>query len=260
MHLPSLLPDPLVALGRRAQDVNYDRRVYARQHTAAHGVSYRTYGVVAPRFDLLRSFLLAFAAAGDVVVDAGANIGTYALPAAVAGCHVHAFEPDPRAYDRLVANATANHFDTGFVTPYRIGLSDTTGTRTLHCAPQSTLSSYQPTDTAHRNGQLVTTRVERLDELVETGALPAPDHLKVDVEGHEAAVLHGAAETIRAARPTIYVEIHDAHHETESVTGTLFAWLQDADYSVARFGHRWVAFPTTVTDYTETTTGTITND
>jgi len=38
---------------------------------------------------------------GDVVVDCGANVGDVTVPLAATGAHVHAFEPDPFAFDRI---------------------------------------------------------------------------------------------------------------------------------------------------------------
>jgi len=38
---------------------------------------------------------------GDIVLDCGANIGDVAEPLAETGASVHAFEPDPYAFDRL---------------------------------------------------------------------------------------------------------------------------------------------------------------
>jgi FkbM family methyltransferase len=55
--------------------------------------------------------------------------------------------------------------------------------------------------------------------------------IKIDVEGHELAVLCGAAETIRRWRPTMLIEAEDRHREgaVESVR----AWLQQAGYAMS---------------------------
>jgi hypothetical protein len=37
---------------------------------------------------------------------------------------------------------------------------------------------------------------------------PNPDIVKIDVEGHEYAVLKGMSDTIKNSHPTIYVEVH----------------------------------------------------
>ena len=47
-----------------------------------------------------------------------------------------------------------------------------------------------------------TVTVARLDTLVESGAVPVPQVIKIDVEGAEALVLRGAAGTLQTAQPT----------------------------------------------------------
>jgi hypothetical protein len=48
------------------------------------------------------------------------------------------------------------------------------------------------------------------DDLVSSGAAEAPSIVKIDVEGHEPAVLRGLRRTLDAARPWIVMELSDA--------------------------------------------------
>ena len=56
---------------------------------------------------------------GDVVLDCGANLGNVTAPLAATGAHVHAFEPDPYAFEQLqrrfdgVANVTLHNAAVG---------------------------------------------------------------------------------------------------------------------------------------------------
>ncbi len=56
--------------------------------------------------------------------------------------------------------------------------------------------------------------------------------IKVDVEGHEAAVLHGAAGTISAHAPSIIFEYAPELHEDPAQTP--FEWLAEQGYVMFR--------------------------
>jgi FkbM family methyltransferase len=50
--------------------------------------------------------------------------------------------------------------------------------------------------------------VVSVDGLCNAGRLPLPNIMKIDVEGAEALVLNGALQTIRVARPIIFLAVH----------------------------------------------------
>ena len=58
--------------------------------------------------------------------------------------------------------------------------------------------------------------------------LNALGFLKIDVEGHEPAVLDGGAETLRRCRPTIMIE-HEVSHAGDAF-GDVFARLATLEY------------------------------
>lgn len=242
MRLVNALPDTALAVAQRLQAANYARELYARRHTADTGIDYRMYGFVAPRAELLRGFLLANADPGDVVIDAGANVGVYALPAAVAGCDVYAYEPDTTAVGRLRANVAVNDYPDGAdVTVEWAGLSNDIGSRDFYQQSLSTLSTFEARDrNPERTADVVSTPVTTLDIEVKYGGVPAPDHVKIDVEGHEAAVLEGMTDVVADHRPTIYAEIHTDDREQR---GYLREWFDGRDYDLARYDHRWLAVP-----------------
>lgn len=66
-----------------------------------------------------------------------------------------------------------------------------------------------------------------LDDLVGRGEIPAPNLIKVDVDGGEMEVLSGAARTLQVHRPLVVLETHSRELEDACV-----AFLQSFHYSV----------------------------
>jgi FkbM family methyltransferase len=62
---------------------------------------------------------------------------------------------------------------------------------------------------------------------LDDSGLPAPDLIKMDVEGAEAAVLRGAQGTMREARPVLFVALHGEEQRTACAI-----ILRDAGYSI----------------------------
>jgi len=73
-------------------------------------------------------------------------------------------------------------------------------------------------------GTRVPILVESLDHLLSTQQLPAPDFVKIDVEGLEDQVLAGMAEILAAHKPELFIELHG------QASRQLLAQLLDAGY------------------------------
>jgi FkbM family methyltransferase len=140
--------------------------------------------------------------AAPVVFDVGANIGDYSLlvkhhlPAA----KVYAFEPANATYQTLVKHLAAggNKAD---IKPCNIGFSDAEKTVELYSyaiegQEVSLLSSIdlrQPTQVIDvRTSAREQIQVRTIDRFCEDEGIERIDFLKLDVEGHELAVLRGA--------------------------------------------------------------------
>jgi len=146
---------------------------------------------------------------GTVFYDVGAHIGFFSLPAARKATRVVAFEPDPENAARLRAHVVRNHLS------HKIEVVETA--LWSDSAPSITFRTGIPRSqggVAHENhqpvlatGSLIQVRATRLDDFVSEGN-PAPQIIKVDVEGAASEVLIGAMETIRLFRPTLIIEVH----------------------------------------------------
>jgi len=75
-----------------------------------------------------------------------------------------------------------------------------------------------------------TVNVARLDTLIESGRLPAPNVIKVDVEGAEERLLRGAIRTLETYSPGLVIE----HHGVEA-SRAVVRFLHSIGYHV--FGY-----------------------
>lgn len=170
----------------------------------------------------------AFAAAltpGQTVYDIGAHAGFYTLLAGrLVGRSgsVLSFEPDPRNVARLQSHVELNRLGNVRVIAAAVGSS--TGTAGMVFSP----SSYE-----NRLSDGAAQRVQcySLDDAVSQLGLPLPDCVKIDTEGAEADVLRGAARTLTAVRPTIFLATHspELHHECARILRELGYALRSVD-------------------------------
>ncbi len=149
------------------------------------------------------------------VLDVGANTGLFSLLAAAASpaVKVCAFEPLASIREILEANLAINPALANRVSVHPIGLSETAGT-------------FEFYETVNRFGLLPTSSSLEIDHVVRIGdyrthhiSTDTLDHwaqrlgqghisfIKIDVEGHEHAVLNGGRNTILHHRPFLTIEV-----------------------------------------------------
>jgi FkbM family methyltransferase len=115
---------------------------------------------------------------------------------------VYAFEPESQNYAILNRNIQLNGLQ-GRVKAYCMGLSDSSGLFDLHMADMRVGGSchsvgealdfqHKPLQTVYVQGCVAGT----IDELVAAGAIPVPNHIKIDVDGFEPKVTAGARKTL----------------------------------------------------------------
>jgi FkbM family methyltransferase len=168
------------------------------------------------RRDAALRLVEALVAPGQVIVDVGASVGLFTSRMARLvgpGGRVHAFEPNPQRHARLRALAGPNRP----IVLHPVALSDEAGDGQLWIprvdgqalAERASLDGHA-CDCA--NTDPVAVRLATFDdEIGEDRDRVA--FIKCDVEGHEAAVLAGAAETLARSRPAVLVEVEERHHD-----------------------------------------------
>jgi FkbM family methyltransferase len=163
-------------------------------------------------------------------IDIGAKVGMYTYRIRDHSSEVIAFEPIP-IFNHILRAVFANK--RARIEPYAV--SDRRGTAKLRLPyghdgkPKFGRSTIDPAN------RFDTEIIARTDELeVETRRiddydLPDVGFIKIDVEGHELAVLAGAAATLARHTPNLLIECND-EHQPDAVQ-QLGAWLHAHDYT-----------------------------
>lgn len=137
---------------------------------------------------------------GDVLYDIGANVGAYALIAgrqAGGKLQVYAFEPAFSTYATLYENVVLNRAG-AVVQPLQVLLGARTEVSAIHLRDLRAGAAQHDVDDDTPYGETGYDQpvlAYRLDDLVAAG-LPAPTHMKLDVDGAELSVLEGAPNVL----------------------------------------------------------------
>jgi len=146
----------------------------------------------------------------SIALDIGGNRGWFAYYMARLSRQVHVFEPNPICLCALKRCKTAN------MVIHEFALSDRAGMAKMRFDPNNTGIGTIETANSLTNNPGIREIVERdvvvktLDSLEFSGV----GFIKIDVEGHEPAVLRGAKNLLTASRPVLLVELELRHNPT----------------------------------------------
>ena len=177
------------------------------------------YGV----FDLIvGEAILRLLEKGETALDIGANIGQFStLMARRVGLNgkVFSFEPHSDLYHELVTNCSLYINTQKTLRAHNSALGKNSGSGTLIIPKEfggNRGTSKVGTD-GPKDGDTFKIKIETLDEVCE--ALRSIGVCKIDVEGHEAEVLKGAARTLRQKkiRDIIYEDVGLANKELRAI-------------------------------------------
>lgn len=153
--------------------------------------------------------------AAKVVYDVGAfdGINTIFFAERVGALgQVIAFEPNPSTYEQLLANVRVNGFANVTAVPLAVGRDAGELEFAVADGGRGRMSAngeiVEKLASEARRLETLTVPVASIDGVVAERGLPAPDFVKIDVEGLEHDVLLGMRETIGAHRPELFVELH----------------------------------------------------
>jgi len=149
---------------------------------------------------------------GQVVYDVGAFQGLLTMYFARQARCVVSYEPNSRNHARLMENLRLNRF--GNVRVRKVGVGAETGLATMVASPLMPGGASVEGNTVKglRNSRqaLVSEQIPivSLDEDIREAGLPAPDFVKIDIEGGELAALTGARRTLAAYKARLFLEMH----------------------------------------------------
>ncbi len=168
------------------------------------------------------NFLVSRRLLKGVAVDVGANIGNHSLFFSGYFERVFALEPNPRVFDLLLFNSKLKEN----ILPFNVGASDSAGLKMLHFEPGN-WGAGRIDNTKVSKHKAVAVNVMKLDEIDGLSDCLV-GLLKIDVEGHELAVLRGAARTLVQSRPVILFEQQLSEFSDGSTE--VINWLKEHGY------------------------------
>jgi len=143
---------------------------------------------------------------GTTALDVGASLGFYAAEMSRYAGKVIAFEANP-AVAKFARSVAARNVEV-----INMALSSHAGRTTLTVPLNAKgravaeLASIAPNQPSHENVFTIDVETQRLDDFSVSNC----SFIKIDVEGHEEAVLDGALALITAQRPVLMIELVEA--------------------------------------------------
>lgn len=181
-----------------------------------------------------------------IVIDIGANLGSYSVPVAKAHPHLTflSFEPQRLIYLQLCTNVFLNRLDN--VVPYQYALSDAEWQENLvlpDYAQETNIGAFSVDPSVRANNYEVKTegKTEAITAtLLDRFMLNNVRLIKIDVEGHELEALKGAYHTlIENKYPPIIFESWTWKFADKRQA--LFNYLKDLGYEITEMGQNNVA-------------------
>lgn len=151
---------------------------------------------------------------GALHIDIGAWVGPTVLYAAARGARVIAFEPDPSAFHELSVNISANADLAKRITLHRLALSTTSGEGRLYFdKPGDSISRFNPHWQLQNGGwarmaRSVACRTMDVQEAAQRFGFARASLIKIDIEGHEYALLPRMADFLRTAPVPVWLSLH----------------------------------------------------
>ena len=173
-------------------------------HPHAHKVVYEAQIVDPEQREEFRHFV-SYCTSTMFLYDIGAHFGVFSVAAAHFGGKAVAVDPSPTA-TRMIATEALLNGCADRIQILQAAVSDVNGA--LNMLNSGVYSAgYFKVAKGRTKRDLTPTQALTIDQMVHQ--FGAPSHIKIDVEGHEAAVLRGAENTLSRFSPLLFLELHN---------------------------------------------------
>lgn len=162
---------------------------------------------------------------GDVVYDIGAHVGFYTLLACNGtgkGGRVFSFEPFPQNIGYLKRHIALNRCNAVVIEK---GVSNHSGRMRFAVGGNTSMGAIGP----HGTLEIETIK---LDDAILANTLPAPDVIKMDIEGEEYNALMGLRHTLKSHPPIILLATHSEQLKEQCLT-----LLRECHYHITHVGN-----------------------
>jgi FkbM family methyltransferase len=172
---------------------------------------------------------------GMTVYDVGAFHGLLTLLFASRAKAVVCFEPNSQNHKRLMENLMLNGIKN--VEVRKAGVGSRPETRRMvgnPLIPGGASVDGESVAELLRTGRGIVVEeisIVTLDEVIPQAGLPAPDFIKIDIEGWEIEALRGARNTLEVHKPMLFLEMHGGTiREKRRKVAEIVAFLWEINY------------------------------
>jgi FkbM family methyltransferase len=173
-----------------------------------------------------------------IMVDLGANIGAVTEFFALASptLQIHAYEPNPAAFEMLQRNIKDNHLEQR-VTAFSEAVGHDSGDLSLWVDVNTTLSTAHMEHSPGEGGRRIKVPMVSLDQVWRRLHEASIWLLKIDTEGAESDILEGASKSALGAVQNAIVEYHD--NIVPGASDRCYRVLEAAGFKWQIFVHPW---------------------
>ncbi len=163
----------------------------------------------------------------NVVIDIGANIGSFSILTGKDGTLVYAYEPMKNTYNLLKKNVELNNLQNN-VRIFNLGVADKTGSKKLYLNNKGG-SAYNSMYIKQK--KFTTINCISLDDVFKNNNISKCDLIKIDVEGAEYEIFYNASSITLDKINEIRMEYHNVNGNNIE---ELLTYLQKYNFEVIK--------------------------